>query len=79
MRKTPPANPPKGIKPPVSGGKYRARVWPKVRYAWNPCKSMVLTRAVTPSSLELYQEIGNVIGVLNRMLKSYALCVYFQK
>jgi len=39
----------------------------------------VLTRAVTPSSLELCQEIGNVIGVLNRMLKSYALCVYFQK
>jgi len=54
-------------------------IWPKVRYAWNPCKSMVLTRAVTPSSLELCQEIGNVIGVLNRMLKSYALCVYFQK
>ena len=26
---------------------------------------MVLTRPVTPSSLELCQEIGNVIGVLN--------------
>ena len=32
--------------------------------------SMVLTRAVTPSSLELCQAIGNVIGVLNSTLKS---------
>ena len=40
---------------------------------------MVLSRPVTPSSLELCQAMGKVIGVLKKTLKSYALVVYFQK
>src|ERR1017187_6962431 len=40
---------------------------------------VVLSRPVTPSSLELCQEIGNVKVVLSSVLKSYALWEHFQK
>ena len=39
----------------------------------------VHTRTETPSTLDLRHSIGNVIGVLNRVSKSKALVVYFQK
>src|ERR1035441_7449214 len=113
MRNTPPANgAPWEISPPTSGGKYRARVWPNVQYAWKPCRLVVLSLPVAPSSLalvavagvrpivryagkpcrlvvlslpvapsslELFHEIGNVRVVLSSVLKSYELCVNFQK
>jgi hypothetical protein len=40
---------------------------------------MVLARHVNPSFFELCQAMGNVIVVLRSVLKSNALCVYFQK
>src|ERR1039458_9473956 len=80
MRNTPPANgAPWDISPPTSGGKYRARVWPNVQYAWKPCMLVVLSRPVTPSSLELCQEIGNVRVVLISVLYAQRLWVQFQK
>ena len=40
---------------------------------------VVLNRPVTPSSLELCQEIGKVMVVLSSVLKSKPPWVYFQK
>ncbi len=51
-------------RPPVSGGKYRDRVWPIVVVHWKPCRLGVPMRAATPSNLDLFHAIGNAIGVL---------------
>ena len=40
---------------------------------------MVLKRPVTPSFFELCQAMGKVMVVFSSVLKSKALCVYFQK
>ena len=56
--------------PPSSGGKYRARLWPSVKYARKPCRSTVDTRADTPSIFDCCHAIGNVIVVFNSVLKS---------
>ena len=38
--------------------------------AWKPCRFVVLTRPVTPSSFELCHAIGNVMVVFSSVLKS---------
>jgi len=50
-----------------------------VNHDWNPRSVGVPIRTATPSTLDLFQAIGNAIGVLNSTPKSYALLVYFQK
>src|SRR6266852_5334252 len=44
-----------------------------------PWKFGTLARRAKPGILELCHTIGNVMGVLPKMLKSYALWVYFHK
>src|ERR1700724_1776409 len=46
--------------------------------AENPWKFGTLTRPANPGILDLSHAMGKKIGVLPRMLKSYALWVYFQ-
>src|ERR1700745_991727 len=78
MRNTPPGADGVAPAPPIWGRKKRAATLEKTVNAVRPWKFARLTRPATPGILELCHWIGNVIGVLPRMLKSYALWVYFQ-
>ena len=70
MRNTPTATGvPWEISPPSSGGKNRARVWPKFK-GLEAAEVGGGHAAGTPSSLELCQEMGNVMGEFNSVLKS---------
>src|SRR5207249_10922491 len=58
------------LSPPLSGPKYRARVWPIVVYHWKPRRLVVPMRTATPSNFDFFHEIGKAIGVSNRVPKS---------
>src|ERR1041385_6638394 len=92
MRKTPVGAEGVAPAPLTCGRKNRAETVEKTTCAENPCRSgmltrpanqhpgpaWMLTRPANPGILDLSHAIGKKIGVFPRMLKSYALCVYFQ-
>src|SRR5437660_2801493 len=78
MRKTPDGA--EGVAPaPLTWGrKKRAETVEKTMSAEKPCRFGMLTRPANPGIFDLSHAMGKKIGVLPRMLKSYALWVYFQ-
>src|ERR1700686_4079894 len=78
MRKTPLGAVGTAPAPLSWGVKNRAATLEKTISAVNPWKVGTLTRPANPGILELSHAMGKKMGVLPRMLKSYALWVYFQ-
>src|SRR5881227_72522 len=78
MRNTPPGA--EGVAPaPLScGRKNRAATLEKTICADKPWKFGTLTRPANPGIFEWSHAMGKKMGVFPRMLKSYALWVYFQ-
>src|SRR5581483_2268136 len=78
MRNTPAGA--EGVAPaPLTWGrKKRAETVENTISAEKPCRFGTLTRPAKPGILDLSHAIGKKIGVFPRMLKSYALWVYFQ-
>ena len=70
IRNTDPPCPTVTPRPPTWGGKNRAATLDMTTSAENPWKFGTLARRAKPGILELFQAIGNVIGVAPRMLKS---------
>src|SRR5437868_2777904 len=77
MRKTPEGAEGVAPAPLTCGRKKRAETVEKTICAENPCRFGTLTRPANPGILDLSHAIGKKIGVFPRMLKSYALWVYF--
>src|SRR4051794_5374174 len=78
MRNTPEGADGVAPAPLTCGRKNRADTVENTMSAEKPCGFGTLTRPAKPGILDLSHAIGKKIGVFPRMLKSYALCVYFQ-
>ena len=66
------------ISPPTCGAKKRERTCPITLKSESPWKSFRLARNARPSIFDLRHATLKVIGVLNNVSKSNAVCVNFQ-
>src|SRR5215472_7164281 len=78
MRNTPSGAEGTAPAPLTCGMKKRADTEENTTSAEKPCRLGTLTRPAKPGIFDLSHAIGKKIGVFPRILKSYALCVYFQ-